>query len=111
MGRTKGAAFGMRAKPNMTFRTQLIAERHRLDITQTEAAKILRIALRTVAAWEGGDNAPYLAQIGALAVLRAIPTPGDAEVATESQPMVKTPGINPTAYFVDLKHVQFPGQP
>ena len=68
----------------MTFRTQLIAERHRLDLTQTEAAKVLRIALRTVAAWEGGDNAPHLAQIGALAVLRAIPTPGDT-VATPSE--------------------------
>ncbi len=29
----------------MTFRTQLIAERHRLDLTQTEAVKILQIAL------------------------------------------------------------------
>lgn len=31
--------------PDMTFRTQLIAERHRLDLTQTEAVKILQIAL------------------------------------------------------------------
>ncbi len=68
----------------MTFRTQLIAERHRLDITQTQAAKLLQVALRTVAAWETGSSVPFVTQVGALAVLRAIPTPGDT-VATPSE--------------------------
>ena len=95
----------------MTFRKQLLAERDRLNLTQTQAAKALGIGLRTVAAWEATDTPPMLTQIGALAVLRAMPTPGDTVGAPEGQPMLKTPGINPTAYFVDLKHVQFPGQP
>ena len=95
----------------MTFRKQLLAERDRLNLTQAQAAKALGIGLRTVAAWETTDTPPMLTQIGALAVLRALPTPGDTVGTPEGRPMVKTPGINPTAYFVDLKHIQFPGQP
>ena len=68
----------------MTFRKQLLAERDRLNLTQTQAAKALGISLRTVAAWETTDTPPPLTQIGALAVLRALPTPGDT-VATPGE--------------------------
>lgn len=79
----------------MTFRKQLLAERDRLNLTQTQAAKALGIGLRTVAAWETTDTPPPLTQIGALAVLRALPTPRDTVGAPSDDSALKAKETQP----------------
>ncbi|MDH2692690.1 helix-turn-helix transcriptional regulator, partial [Escherichia coli] len=57
-----------------SFGRALIAERQRLGIRQWDAAELLGVSVRTVKSWENDDSPPKtIWQVGALAILRAIP--------------------------------------
>lgn len=76
----------------MTFAHQLRTERQRCGLIQSECCRILGISLRTLSAWEDGANVSKLSQVGALAVLRAIPSPVDTQASpTVVQPVETQP--------------------
>lgn len=57
-----------------SFGRALIAERQRLGIRQWDAAELLGVSVRSIKSWECDDNPPKtIWQVGALAILRAIP--------------------------------------
>ena len=57
-----------------SFGRPILAERERLAIRQWDAAELLGVSVRTVKSWENDDSPPKaIWQVGALAILRAIP--------------------------------------
>lgn len=57
-----------------SFGRALIAERKRLGIRQWDAAELLGVSVRTIKSWENDVDPPKaIWQVGALAILRAIP--------------------------------------
>lgn len=59
----------------MSFQTDIKAARDRANLTQAEASDLLRIARRALQHWEDGKREPiYPAQVGALAILKAVKT-------------------------------------
>lgn len=60
----------------MTFAEQLKSERQRLGLSQAELARVLGVSFEAISKWERAVTTPAeITQEGALARLRAIPTP------------------------------------
>ncbi len=73
-----------------SFGKSLVAERQRLGIRQWDAAELLGVSVRTVKSWELDDSPPkVLWQVGALAILRAIPE----RIGTKGPQGPKSPAI------------------
>ena len=60
----------------MTFAEQLKSERQRLGLSQAELSRVLEVSFEAISKWEREVTTPAeITQEGALARLRAIPTP------------------------------------
>lgn len=79
-----------------SFGRALIAERERLRIRQWDAAELLGVSVRAIKNWEVDDTPPRtIWQVGALAILRAIPEPIGSKVGSGLKSPVNGPESAP----------------
>lgn len=101
-----------------SFGRALIAERQRLGIRQWDAAELLGVSVRSIKSWECDDNPPKtIWQVGALAILRAIPErigtkTGSGLRSTVNEPeSVPDEAIEPAPIQPQVKPAPIPADP